>query len=54
LRDQDSNKFYALRSASFELDQFVHKKVIIKGTLVTDYPLEGGSDYFDIESVNGN
>jgi hypothetical protein len=54
LRDQDSNKFYALRSARFELDQFVRKKVLIKGTLVTGYPLEGGPNYFDIESVNGN
>jgi hypothetical protein len=54
LRDQDANKLYALRNVRFDLDQFVHQKVIIKGTLVTGYPLEGGPDYLDVESVNGN
>ena len=43
---------YALRSDRTDLNAFVGKQVILKGTKVTGYPLEGGPELLEVSSVS--
>ncbi|GGE40961.1 hypothetical protein EV200_101716 [Pedobacter psychrotolerans] len=45
------NKTYALKSGSINLDQYMNKKVTIKGKKVKGYPLEGGPEFLDVTLI---
>ncbi len=42
------NKTYALRSDAIKLDEYLNKKVTVKGKKVKGYPLEGGPELLDV------
>jgi len=44
-------KPYALRSSSLNLDTYVDKQVVLKGTKVSGYPLEGGPELIEVSEV---
>jgi len=43
--------FYALRSQTISLDNYVGETVTIKGEKVEGYPIEGGPDYIEVTEV---
>lgn len=45
---------YALKSSTVSLNDFVNKNVTITGYKVAGYPIEGGPDYIEVESVKVN
>jgi uncharacterized protein YceK len=45
------NKTYALKSATINLDEFLDKKVSVKGKKVSGYPLDGGPEFIDVTLV---
>lgn len=45
------DKTYALKGGSINLDQYLNKKVTIKGKKVAGYPLEGGPALVDVTLV---
>lgn len=45
------NKTYALKSTAINLDNYIDKKVIVKGTKVSGYPLEGGPEFIEVTLV---
>ncbi|WP_316844553.1 hypothetical protein [Pedobacter psychrodurus] len=45
------DKTYALKSATINLDEFLNKKVSVKGRKVSGYPLEGGPEFIDVTLV---
>ena len=44
-------KPYALRSSSLNLDNYADKQVVLRGTKVTGYPIEGGPDLIEVSEV---
>lgn len=51
IRDEVSNKSYALTSRTFELDRYLDRRVTVKGRQVAGYPVEGGPEYLEVTSV---
>ena len=45
------NKTYALKASGINLDDYLDKKVTIKGKKVAGYPLEGGPELVDVTLV---
>lgn len=45
------NKTYALRSDAIKLDEYLNKKVTVKGKKVKGYPLEGGPELLDVYMI---
>ncbi|MFC3559412.1 hypothetical protein [Pedobacter jamesrossensis] len=45
------NKTYALKGGSINLDQYLNRKVTIKGGKISGYPLEGGPEFIDVTLV---
>ncbi len=43
---------YALRSSSVTLDNYVDQKVTVVGYKIDGYPVDGGPDYIEVESIN--
>lgn len=44
-------KSYALKAENINLDNYLNKKVTIKGKKVPGYPVEGGPDFVDVTLV---
>jgi hypothetical protein len=44
-------KPYALRSSSLNLDTYADKQVVLRGTKVAGYPIEGGPDLIEVSEV---
>jgi hypothetical protein len=42
---------YALRSSTYELDEYQHQKIELTGTPVKGYPVEGGPDYLEVTGI---
>lgn len=51
LSDETAQKSYALTSSCVDLNQYLGQRVTVKGRLVPGYPVEGGPDYLDVQSV---
>jgi len=51
LKDSNKKTLYALTSKSEKLDTYVGKQVKITGTLIPDYPVDGGPKYVEVTSV---
>ncbi|RZL34152.1 MAG: hypothetical protein EOO96_10780 [Pedobacter sp.] len=45
------DKSYALKSERINLDEFLNKKVTVKGEKVKGYPLSGGPEFLDVSLV---
>lgn len=45
------NKTYALKSGSINLDQYMNKKVTVKGKKVKGYPIDGGPEFLDVTLI---
>ncbi len=43
---------YALRSSSVTLDNYVDQNVTVVGYKIDGYPVDGGPDYIEVESIN--
>ncbi|RZL69097.1 MULTISPECIES: hypothetical protein [Pedobacter] len=46
-----AGKPFALRSSSLNLDTYVDKQVVLKGTKVSGYPLEGRPELIEVSEV---
>ncbi|MFC3559413.1 hypothetical protein [Pedobacter jamesrossensis] len=46
-------QIYALKSAGFNLDNYLDRQVTLKGTKVAGYPLEGGPELIEVVNING-
>lgn len=42
---------YALRSSSVTLDNYVNQEITVVGYKIDGYPIDGGPDYIEVESV---
>ncbi len=51
LADDAGKIIYALKSDTIKLEDYVNKKVTIKGDLVAGYPVDGGPAYLDVKAV---
>lgn len=51
LLDDTANTLYALKSDTIKLDDYVNKKVTVKGDLIAGYPVEGGPGYLNVKAV---
>jgi uncharacterized protein YceK len=45
------NKTYALKSGAINLDQYLNRKVTVKGKKVKGYPLDGGPEFLDVTLI---
>lgn len=45
------SKTYALKSDAIDLNQYVDKKVTVKGTKVKGYPVDGGPELLDVTLI---
>ncbi len=44
-------EFYALRSSTIDLDDYVTQEAFITGEKISGYPVDGGPDYFEVTSI---
>ena len=44
-------QFFALRSATIDLDQFVNQMVVIRYEKIQGYPVDGGPEYLEVLEV---
>jgi hypothetical protein len=51
LADSNGKTIYALKSDTIELDDYMNKKVRVKGELVNGYPVDGGPNYLDVKRI---
>jgi hypothetical protein len=51
LVNDNGKTLYALRSNNIELDRHVGRKVKVSGYLIKGYPVDGGPDFLDVESI---
>lgn len=51
LIDGDGRTLYALKSDNINLDNYIDKRVMVKGDLVDGYPVDGGPNYLNVKSV---
>jgi hypothetical protein len=51
LQTNTGEVLYALRSNSVNLYQYNDTYVIIKGSLINGYPVDGGPEYLDVKSL---
>jgi hypothetical protein len=51
LVNDNGNTLYALRSNNIDLDRHVGRKVKVSGYLIKGYPIDGGPDFLDVESI---
>lgn len=42
---------YALRSSTIDLNLYVNQQVTIRGQKIDGYPVDGGPDYLEVESI---
>ncbi|MGI9546130.1 MAG: hypothetical protein ACR2MM_02745 [Flavobacteriaceae bacterium] len=42
---------YALRSSSVDLDNYIDQSVTVVGYIIDGYPVDGGPDFIEVESV---
>jgi len=54
LIDDTGHTLYALTSDTINLDNYIDKKVTVKGDLVNGYPVEGGPDYLNVKSIKSS
>lgn len=47
----DEGDFYAVKSESIDLDEYVGQPVHIKGTEIEGYPVDNGPKFLDIEKI---
>jgi hypothetical protein len=52
LMNDEGRTLYALRSKIIKLDEYIGKKVMVKGSLIEGYPVDFGPDYLDVNSVD--
>jgi len=45
------NKTYALKSGSINLDEYMNKRVTVKGKNVKGYPIDGGPEFLDVTLI---
>ncbi|MGO4876993.1 hypothetical protein ACEN2P_10370 [Pedobacter psychrotolerans] len=46
-----ANKTYALKSGSINLDQYMNRKVTVKGNKVKGYPVDSGPELLDVTLI---
>jgi hypothetical protein len=51
LVNDNGKTLYALRSNNIDLDRHVGRKVKVSGYLIKGYPVDGGPDFLDVESI---
>jgi hypothetical protein len=51
LVNDNGKTLYALRSNNIDLGRHVGRKVRVSGHLIQGYPIEGGPDFLDVESI---
>ncbi len=51
LQDDAGQTLYALKSDTINLDNYVDKKVTVRGDLIKGYPVDGGPEYLNVKSV---
>jgi len=51
LVDDAGKTLYALQSDTVNLDGYIDRKVVVRGTLVSGYPVNGGPDFLFVTSV---
>jgi len=51
LLDDGGKTLYALKSDTMRLDDYLNKKVSVKGDLVSGYPVDGGPDFLNVKAV---
>lgn len=44
--------FYALRSKTLDLDEFIGEEVTISAEKISGYPVDGGPDFLEVEKVD--
>jgi hypothetical protein len=44
-------EFFALRSSNVNLDDYLNKRVTIKGHFIEGYPVDGGPQYIEAEEI---
>ncbi len=44
-------QLYALRSETVKINQFINKKVSVRGEKIEGYPIEGGPEYILVKSI---
>lgn len=49
---KSGGKSYALTSKRVNLDSSIGKEVVLKGTKVKGYPLEGGPELIEVHTIN--
>ncbi|MBB6502510.1 hypothetical protein [Pedobacter cryoconitis] len=48
---KSADKTYALKSSTVNLDTYIDKEVIVKGTKVKGYPVENGPDLIEVTEL---
>jgi hypothetical protein len=48
---QADGRTYALRSTVVVLNDYNNKQVVVKGSKIAGYPVEGGPDFIEVSSV---
>jgi hypothetical protein len=48
---KSENKTYALKSSKVDLTNYVDKSVVLKGTKVPGYPIEGGPELIEVSEI---
>jgi hypothetical protein len=51
LLNDNGQTLYALKSNTINLDNYIDKRVAVKGDLISGYPVDGGPDYLDVKLV---
>ncbi len=51
-RIMSGDKVYALKSSKVNLNRYLNKSVVLKGTKVSGYPIEGGSELIEVWDVS--
>jgi hypothetical protein len=51
LVNSEGKTIYALKSDNLKLDDYIGKKLIVKGDLVKGYPVDFGPDYLNVKKV---
>jgi hypothetical protein len=51
LCNKNGKTFYALKSETIRLDDYIGKTVEVQGQLLNEYPVEGGPPYVDVTHI---
>jgi hypothetical protein len=51
LLDDNGRTLYALRSDTMDLNNYINRKVTVRGYLVKGYPIDSGPDYLNVKFI---